>query len=249
MSHVPEFLVETDYFLDFAFIFRVGRIARMLAEPPTQNFGFKIFHSKLFSIFQGNSMSLDHVSARWLNVNSVSIYDTQQCSIDSLFFSDPKESIGSFSPEENDLLYEKLKLVVDEHENLIDLCRRLSRSLSTNVLIHYITSAIITCICCLMILLAEGFQKIIFINYIIASTCQVFLYSIGGNLLADSSAKIQESAYNFQWYRCDNRIRKLIQIMMIRAQKKTAVDVPFFQTSLETFGSVSNFCDFMTRLL
>lgn len=92
-----------------------------------------------------------------------------------------------------------------------------------------------------MILLAEGADKIIFVNYIIASTTQIFVYSIGGSLLGDSSSRIQEYAYNFHWYKCDKRIRKLIHLMILRAQKKTAVDVPFFQTSLETFGLVSVF--------
>jgi odorant receptor len=91
-----------------------------------------------------------------------------------------------------------------------------------------------------MVLLADGANRLIFVNYIIASTCQVFVYSMGGNLLADSSAGIQEAAYSFEWYKCDKKVRKLIHMMMIRAQKKTAVDVPFFQTSLETFGSVSD---------
>lgn len=92
-----------------------------------------------------------------------------------------------------------------------------------------------------MILLAEGAAKIIFVTYIIASTTQVFVYSIGGDLLADSSARVGEFAYDFHWYKCDGKIRKLIHLMMLRAQKKSGVEVPFFQTSLETFAAVSVF--------
>jgi predicted ABC-type sugar transport system permease subunit len=116
----------------------------------------------------------------------------------------------------------------------------MSQCLSWNVLIHYITSALITCICCLMILYADGAAKLIFINYIVASTTQVFVYSIGGNMLESSSTGIRVSAYNFDWYKCDQRIRKLIQMIMIRAQRRTAVDVPFFDVSLETFATVSS---------
>lgn len=194
--------------------------------------------------FQLSSISSGHVSRVWLKKKLASSENYWICFRIMTFFSRlaTHESIESFSPADNDRLYEKLKKIVIEHENLIDLCRKLSRSLTTNVLLHYLSSALITCICCLMILLAEGAQKAIFINYIIASTTQVFVYSMGGNLLADSSAKIQEYAYNFHWYKCDRKIRKLIHLMMLRAQKKTGVDVPFFQTSLETFGSVSVFC-------
>jgi 7tm Odorant receptor len=115
----------------------------------------------------------------------------------------------------------------------------MSRNLSPNVLIHLITSALITCICCLEILLADGADKLIFVNYIIASTTQVFVYSIAGNMLEDSSTNIRFSAYDFPWYKCDDRVRKLILMIIIRTQKKTAVDVPFFDCSLETFGTVS----------
>lgn len=143
------------------------------------------------------------------------------------------------TPEQNQEVYEKLTKIVDDHKDVIELCQKVSRSLSTNVLIHYISAALITCICCLSILLAEGVEKIVFINYIGASTTQAFIYSFGGQILADSSSKIQEFAYNFEWYKTDVKNRKLIQMMMLRAQKRAAVEVPFFQTSLETFASVS----------
>lgn len=149
------------------------------------------------------------------------------------------ETIENFSPEQNDRLFAKLQEIIKEHDRLIGVCKRMSRSMAPNVLLHYVTSAVITCICCLMILLAEGPAKIIFINYIIASTTQVFVYSIGGNMLEDSSTNIRYSAYNFSWYKCDGRIRKLILMIIFRAQKRTAVDIPFFDVSLETFGTVS----------
>jgi odorant receptor len=137
-------------------------------------------------------------------------------------------------------LLEKLEEIVEEHNRLIDLCKKMSRCLSPNVLIHYITSALTMCICCLMIMLADGAAKLIFVNYIIAATTQVFVYSMGGNMLEDASTNIRIVAYDFDWHKCDQRIRKLILMIMIRAQRKTAVDVPFFDASLETFGTVSS---------
>lgn len=134
----------------------------------------------------------------------------------------------------------KLKGIVNHHNEVIDICQKMSRCLSPNVFIHYITSAVITCICCLMIMLAEGAAKIIFVNYIIASTTQVLVYSIGGHMLEDASTGISFIAYDFPWYKCDRRIGKKIQMIIIRAQKKSAVVVPFFDASLETFSSVSS---------
>lgn len=91
-----------------------------------------------------------------------------------------------------------------------------------------------------MVMLADGANKLIFVNYIIASTTQILVYSIGGTMLEDASTGIKFSAYSFDWPKCDNRIRKLILMIMVRAQNKTAVDVPFFEASMETFGAVSH---------
>jgi gustatory receptor len=97
----------------------------------------------------------------------------------------------------------------------------------------------ITGICCLnLIFLAEGADKLIYLNYIVASTTQIYIYSIGGNMLVESSTNVQRAAYNFEWYKCDIKIRKLIHLMIVRSQRKTAIDVPFFEASLQTFANI-----------
>lgn len=157
-----------------------------------------------------------------------------------LVHAESQESLDKFTPEQNDRLYRSLQEIVADHDEIIGLCQKMSTSLSPNVLIHYITSAVVTCICCLMVMLAEGAAKLIFVNYIIASTTQVFVYSYGGSLIDDASLSIYQTAYSFHWYKCDERIRKLILMIIMRSQKKTGVDVPFFETSMETFGAVSS---------
>lgn len=88
-------------------------------------------------------------------------------------------------------------------------------------------------------MLAEGAAKLIFVNYVIASTTQVFVYSYGGSMLEDASSNIAFEAYNFHWFKCDEKIRKVILMIITRAQKKTGVDVPFIPATIETFGNVS----------
>lgn len=156
----------------------------------------------------------------------------------SFLFAAQHESLERLTPRQNDHLYEKLKEIIVEHNLVIDLCGVMSKTFAPNVLIHFITSALITCICCLMIMLAEGASKLIFVNYIIASTTQVYVYAIGGTMLEDASTKIATKAYNFQWYKCNNRVQKQILMLITRAQRKTAINVPFLEATLETFGVV-----------
>lgn len=49
---------------------------------------------------------------------------------------------------------------------------------------------------------------------------------------------MQTVAYDFPWYRYDRNTRHLIQMMMIRAQYGSNVDVPFFETSMASFSAV-----------
>ena len=88
-------------------------------------------------------------------------------------------------------------------------------------------------------MMAEGFDKLIYVNYIIAATTQALVYAIGGEALVDTSTGIQFAAYESEWYKCDQKIKKNILMVMRRAGKVSGVNVPFFKASMETFASVS----------
>jgi len=148
------------------------------------------------------------------------------------------ESKEKFTKEENDRLYKELMLIVKDHNDAIDFSTLTSKTLWPNVLIHYISSALITCICALMVLLAEGPEKIVFVSYIMASTTQVYVYSIGASMMEASSMEVKQAAYDFSWYKCDSRNAKVILMIMMRTGRKTGIDVPFFEASLETFAAI-----------
>ena len=97
------------------------------------------------------------------------------------------ETLNKFTPQQNDHLFQKLR---KSHRRTWQadpsFTKKMLRCLSPNVLIHYITSAIVTCICAIMIMLAEATDKLIFGNNIIASTNQLFVYSIGGKQALDN---------------------------------------------------------------
>lgn len=93
-----------------------------------------------------------------------------------------------------------------------------------------------------MILRANGIDRLIFIFYLGAYVQQIFNYSISGNMLINSSTNIKNAAYDFQWYKCDARVRKVILMIITFAQQKVDVKVPFFEVSLETFAWVCRRC-------
>ncbi|XP_070502795.1 odorant receptor 24a-like [Chironomus tepperi] len=147
-----------------------------------------------------------------------------------------QDRIMKFSREQNDRILNKLTEIVDMHNKAIDCCNIISKALWQNILMHFVCSSLTICICSMMILKANGIDVLIFIFYLGAYVQQIFNYSISGNMLINASTNIQVAAYEFHWYKCDIRVRKTILMIIIRAQQKVQVEVPFFEVSLETFA-------------
>lgn len=126
------------------------------------------------------------------------------------------------------------------HNEAIEMCNLMSIILWKNLLLLFVSSSLVVCISCLMIITSVGTGRIVFILYLCAYILQIFVYSTCGNLLIDASLKVNDAAYNFHWYKCNVKIRKAIYLIMLRAQRKVNVQVPFFEVSLETFAWVSS---------
>ena len=141
---------------------------------------------------------------------------------------------------QNSQIFKDLSKIREHHQKAINLSRSLSNTYVMIVLLHFLSASITICISCVTILLADGFDKLIFVNYIMAATTQVFLYALGGEVLVISSTSIKFAAYQTDWYKCDQKIGKSLLFIITRAGRSSGVDVPFFEVSLETFASVSN---------
>lgn len=126
------------------------------------------------------------------------------------------------------------------HNEAIGMCNLMSIILWKNLLLLFVSSSLVVCISCLMIITSVGTGRIVFILYLCAYILQIFVYSTCGNMLIDASLKVNDAAYNFHWYKCNVKIRKAIYLIMLRAQRKVNVQVPFFEVSLETFAWVSS---------
>ncbi|XP_070491487.1 odorant receptor 24a-like [Chironomus tepperi] len=148
------------------------------------------------------------------------------------------EAAIKFSSVQNDRLLDKLTEIVDMHNKAIHCCNILSKALWQNILMHFTCSSLIICISCMMILKSDGIERLNFMFYLCAYVQQIFNYSISGNMLINASENIKNAAYDFHWYKCDVRVRKVILMIMTRAQQTVNIKVPFFEVSLETFASI-----------
>lgn len=158
----------------------------------------------------------------------------------SIFFLEHHDSLDKFSIDQNERIYKRLCEVINMHNDAIEMCALTSKTLWKNIFFLFVSSSLVICISCLMIIKSVGADRMVFILYLCAYILQIFVYSACGNLLIDSSLKVNDAAYNFQWYKCNVKIRKAIYLIMLRAQRKVNIHVPFFEVSLETFSWVRN---------
>jgi len=140
--------------------------------------------------------------------------------------------------EQNKVVHEKLKEIVKQQDVLIDLCELMSQSFIWVVLCHFVSSAILICACILLLFYLEVGDQAEFFLGAISLLAEAFTYAYAGTAIITSTGRLQEAAYNFQWYMCDARNRRMIMMIIGRAQKKICMRAPFFEASIETFLKV-----------
>lgn len=114
----------------------------------------------------------------------------------------------------------------------------MSKTLTINVLCHFISAALVICIGLVSLILAKGAEKTLFVCYILSALTQTVTYSVGGAILCIASHDIKFAAYSFPWYKCNVKVQKAILMMILRADRETGISVPFFEANIETLGWV-----------
>ncbi|XP_053679952.1 LOW QUALITY PROTEIN: odorant receptor 22c-like [Anopheles nili] len=170
------------------------------------------------------------------------------------------------SSSETHRINEELKRISARHQQLIDLVNDARQAFVSSILLVYTCSALIICIVCIAMLVVrsytlfvriegpsqlthpypgrfsnpqvQGIYKLTYIPYALAELILLFLYSYSGTIIRDSSEAIQTVAYGFPWYQFDRNTRHLIQMIMIRAQYGSNLNVPFFEPSMESFSVI-----------
>ncbi|XP_055678124.1 odorant receptor 22c [Lutzomyia longipalpis] len=143
-----------------------------------------------------------------------------------------------FTKEQNEVIYRRLRSYVRRQIVTISLCEEMVEIFKPSVLMHFISAAFVICFSSVNLILSSGITVFLYANYIGAATTQLFLYSIGGTSISTSSSEICNSAYFFEWHKSNKDVRRLLLMLMMRAQKESGVFVPFFQACLPTFATI-----------
>lgn len=149
------------------------------------------------------------------------------------------ENIQKFTPDQNRKIYKKITKIMQKHQSLFELCERVLALLGEIVFVQIASASLIICLSSIDLILAEGLNKLIFVNYIIAATTQVYIYAMAGGYLEEICLDVAFSSYDMPWYKMDSRTRGLILMLIRRGQKPVLIEAPFVTASLPTFASVS----------
>lgn len=173
--------------------------------------------------------------------------------------------IHKFSSVDNRKIFVKVSNLMKKHNDCFNFAERIRQFIAEILFVHFISAAFIICLSSIDLMLvsgkffhqfvhflqtntlihthtyltqAPGLKKLIFVNYIIAATCQVFVYALAGSQLEDACFEICSAAYTLPWYKMDGKNRLLLKMMIMRAQKPALINVPFVTASLPAFSSV-----------
>lgn len=149
--------------------------------------------------------------------------------------------------KEEQQLKVKLTNFIEYHIQIIQLGELMSSTFAPIVFTHFLAASIVICVCCVMIFLAQGFDQIIYQCYLMGQLFDTFTFAYGGTSLIEASNRVRDAAYSFDWYKYDVKNQKLILMIMLRAQKATAVKIPFLSASLETFLRVRILCNMLDQ--
>ncbi|EDW75726.1 uncharacterized protein Dwil_GK15045 [Drosophila willistoni] len=153
-------------------------------------------------------------------------------------FDDFKE-VNVFTTSINNGIRQKLQIIIERHNAIIDLCTDLTSQFTVIVLMHFLSAAFVLCSTILDIMLnTSSLSGLTYICYSIAALTQLFLYCYGGNHVNESSLAVADVLYEIEWYKCDARTRKMILMILRRSQRAKRIAVPFFTPSLPAFSSI-----------
>jgi len=221
------------------------------------------FHSFPFDVNQSPYYQVTFATAAWSMLTSVcvfygilvfffgvsmhvaALFDILSARLETLVQREiddaiPERFIRKLSDEQNQLITEKVKEIVQQHEVLIEFCELVSQTFTWIVACHFISSAIQICCGSLLLFLTDGVERIKFLITLLSLLAEAFIFNYAGAAIFNASSGLQVAAYNFQWYKCNAGNRRMILLIMARAQKKICIKAPFyFEASMESLLRVN----------
>lgn len=175
----------------------------------------------------------------------------------------PEDSTRQLTVSENQKLCKRLSQLIFKQYELFDLFDSVLDNFTVIILMHFVTAATVLGLASINLVMARGFETLLYINYNCAVLSQLFIFAAGGTRITESvrisyfdlrvlllsllifqiliqSYSVADAVYGIQWERCNVNVRRMIVLIILRSHRGTRVLVPFFEVSLPAYCTVSN---------
>ncbi|XP_049825839.1 odorant receptor 2a-like [Aethina tumida] len=137
--------------------------------------------------------------------------------------------------DDPDAVYKKIIECVKHNEYIYKYVKEVEECLSIIIFAQFLTSTIVICMTCVILTLVST----ILTQKIIVLARGLFFYCYYGTLLYQESNNVIDAIYSGEWYELDEKCKRALVVLMVRAQKPFLLSAgKFFTVSLETFTVV-----------
>ena len=158
-----------------------------------------------------------------------------------------KIDLANFLKVTDDQKVQELNHLIDHHNKLLDISKKLQQIYSFTFFISFLISSMIMCFLAICIARYENdlLSLVFYLTYFWMMSAQILLLCVFGQKLIDSSETIIDGVYSCGWEEIDNKVlKKQLILIMLRAQKpRNLTAMGFADISLETYTTV---CSLMT---
>uniref|UniRef100_A0AAU6NDF5 Odorant receptor n=1 Tax=Mythimna loreyi TaxID=667449 RepID=A0AAU6NDF5_9NEOP len=152
---------------------------------------------------------------------------------------------GEDQVQENDKLsdlqsYEEVKRIVKIHQQLLRISDQLSSIFGLVIFIHMVSASLVICFFGFLAVVCSGLADTIAnLLTVLNAMITIFLLTLSGQFLCDTSSEIADAAYQSYWYESNEKVKKLILIIIIRAQRPSYLTaLGFSELTLRSFSKI-----------
>ncbi|KAK9884864.1 hypothetical protein WA026_009086 [Henosepilachna vigintioctopunctata] len=141
----------------------------------------------------------------------------------------------------NIIISKLLKECIDHYDDIIRYKHDLERIFTSVPFVNLVVGAIVICISCFQLLLFDPSSTnfLGMLEFLITIICQIYMYCHYGNQLRYQSSLIGTAAYMSDWYTFDLNSKKMLIILMERAQQPLFFNAGnILPLSMATFVSI-----------
>lgn len=131
----------------------------------------------------------------------------------------------------------KIKSLVIYHLNTLEVTEQLSQSFSVILFAQTLLTSVQVCVIGFQIVSGtrDLMETLVNVFFLCSILIQLFIYCYGGALITSESFNINSAIQQSQWYNLTPGDRKMLILIMMRAQRPLRIKSGFYEASMESF--------------